>query len=121
MKTILVSILAGLLASNVLAQDKPAAPAAAPTPAATAPAAAPAPAAGASAAPAAAADEKAEVPDEQVLKEKKAQETEEGRKAAAAARAAEDKVRREELFKACVIRPVMTDEEIEACKKAYRA
>jgi hypothetical protein len=37
-----------------------------------------------------------------------------------AERAAEDRARREALFEKCVIRPVMTDDEIEACRLAYR-
>ena len=37
-----------------------------------------------------------------------------------AERAAEDKARREALFEKCVIRPVMTDDEIDACRLAYR-
>jgi hypothetical protein len=44
----------------------------------------------------------------------------EERRRMAAERAAEDKARREALFEKCVIRPVMTDDEIEACRLAYR-
>ena len=86
----------------------------------TAPAS-PAPAAAAPAAPAApAADDKA-AHTGKVLKEEKEKQAEEARRAAAAERAAAEKQHREELYKACVIQPVMTDEEIEACKKAYAA
>lgn len=60
-------------------------------------------------------------PDDQVLKDAQKQEQEEARRAAAAAKADEVRQRREELFKHCVIKPVMTDDEIEACKRAYRA
>ena len=67
------------------------------------------------------AEEKAAVPDDKVVTEAKKQEAEEARRAAAATRAAEEKDRREQLMKACIIKPVMTDDEIEACKKAYRA
>ena len=37
-----------------------------------------------------------------------------------AERAAEEKDRRDKLFEKCVIRPVMSDEDIEACRVAYR-
>ena len=37
-----------------------------------------------------------------------------------AERAAEAKERRDKLFEKCVIRPVMTDDDIEACRVAYR-
>jgi len=54
--------------------------------------------------------------------EKKAQaaEREQARRASEAERAKDYKLQLEELYKACVIKPVMSDEEIEACRRAYR-
>ena len=45
---------------------------------------------------------------------------EEERRRVVAERAAEEKDRRDKLFEKCVIRPVMSDEDIEACRVAYR-
>lgn len=100
MKKLLIALIAGTFAIASFAQDKPAAPAAA---------------------PAAPVTVQPVAPDDKVAQEAKQKEAEEARRAAAAERAAAEKQRIEELFKACVIKPVMTDEEIEACKKAYRA
>jgi hypothetical protein len=51
--------------------------------------------------------------------EKKAQE--EARRAAAQKKALDYQRYKDELMKQCVIKPVMTDEEINLCKKAYKA
>lgn len=102
MNKLLIAILAATFAIAALAQDKPAAPDAA---SAAAPPVTLQPVA----------------PDDKVTQEAKQKEAEEARRAAAADRAAAEKQRIEELFKACIIKPVMTDDEIEACKKAYRA
>jgi hypothetical protein len=59
--------------------------------------------------------------DEQALKQAQAEQRAAERKAAAAARAAAEKAHREALMKQCVIKPVMSDEEIQKCKAAYRA
>ena len=45
---------------------------------------------------------------------------EEERRRVLAERIAEEKDRRDKLFEKCVIRPVMSDEDIEACRVAYR-
>lgn len=101
MNKLLIAMIAGTFAIASFAQDKPAAPGAA-----------------SAAAPVTV---QPVAPDDKVAQEAKQKEAEEARRAAAAERAAAEKQRIEELFKACVIRPVMTDDEIEACKKAYRA
>jgi hypothetical protein len=44
----------------------------------------------------------------------------EERRRIVAERAAEEKDRRDKLFEKCVIRPVMSDDDIEACRVAYR-
>jgi hypothetical protein len=59
--------------------------------------------------------------DDKAAQEKAKAEREEQRRAAAEKKALDYKLYKEELFKQCVIRPVMTDDEIDACKKAYRA
>lgn len=59
--------------------------------------------------------------DDKAAQEKEKAEREEQRRAEADKRALDYKLYKEELFRQCVILPVMTDEQIDACKKAYRA
>jgi hypothetical protein len=59
--------------------------------------------------------------DDKAAQEKDKAEREEQRRAEAEKRALDYKLYKEELFRLCVIKPVMTDDEINACKKAYRA
>jgi hypothetical protein len=59
--------------------------------------------------------------DEQALKQAEAEQRAAERKAAAAAKAATEKAHREALMRQCIIKPVMSDEEIRKCKEAYRA
>ena len=59
--------------------------------------------------------------DDKAAQEKVNAEREEQRRAEAEKRALDYKLYKDELFRLCVIKPVMTDDEIDACKKAYRA
>jgi len=59
--------------------------------------------------------------DDKAAQEKDKAEREVQRRAEAEKRALDYKLYKEELFRLCVIKPVMTDDEIDACKKAYRA
>jgi hypothetical protein len=59
--------------------------------------------------------------DDKAAREKEKAEREEQRRAAAEKRTLDYKLYKEDLFKRCVIMPVMTDDEIDACKKAYKA
>jgi|SRR5712675_2775685 len=56
-----------------------------------------------------------------VDEEKERQERADQQRAAAEKRLLDYKLYKEELFKQCVILPVMSDDQIDACKKAYRA
>jgi len=87
----------------------------------------PAPAAAKSAAspanPATPAPEPDDELDAQIEQEREAmrkREAEEARRLAAEERVAAEKQRREDLLRRCVIRPVMTDADIDACRVAYR-
>jgi hypothetical protein len=57
---------------------------------------------------------------QQAQKEREKQDREEAARQAAAERAAQAKAEREALQAKCVIKPVMTDAEIEYCRQAYR-
>jgi hypothetical protein len=59
--------------------------------------------------------------DDKAAREKENAEREEQQRAAAEKRALDYKQYKEELFRQCTILPVMSDEQIDACKKAYRA
>jgi hypothetical protein len=59
--------------------------------------------------------------DDKAALEKEKADREEQRRVAAEKRALDYKFYKEELFKLCTIKPVMTDDEIGACKKAYKA
>ena len=59
--------------------------------------------------------------DDKAAQEKAAQDRADQQRAAAERRALDYKFYKEELFRQCVILPVMSDEQIDACKKAYRA
>ena len=71
--------------------------------------------------PPAAAEKETAVRDEAAVKTAQQQDHEAMRRAAEAERVKEQQRVRDELMKLCVIKPVMTDDEINACKKAYRA
>ena len=58
---------------------------------------------------------------DKAAQEKEQQERAEQQRAAADKRLLDYKLYKEELFKQCVILPVMSDDQIDACKKAYRA
>ena len=70
-------------------------------------------------APQAPADDQQAAMDAEAQK-KAAEEREQARRAAQADREKDYKLQLEELYKACAIKPVMSDEEIEACRRAYR-
>jgi hypothetical protein len=59
--------------------------------------------------------------DDKAAQEKETQDRADQQRAAAEKRTLEYKLYKEELFKQCVILPVMSDDQIDACKKAYRA
>ena len=59
--------------------------------------------------------------DDKAAQEKEKTERAEQQRAAAEKRALDYKQYKEELFRQCTILPVMSDEQIDACKKAYRA
>jgi hypothetical protein len=59
--------------------------------------------------------------DEKAAQEREKAERGEQQRAAAEKRALDYKLYKEELFRQCTILPVMSDEQIDACKKAYRA
>ena len=69
--------------------------------------------------PAPAAQQSASVQEEK--KQPSAEEREQARKATEAERVKERERARDELMKLCIIKPVMSDDEINACKKAYKA
>jgi hypothetical protein len=58
--------------------------------------------------------------DDAQKKKAEAEEREQARRASEVERQREYKFQLEELYKACTIKPVMSDEEIEACRRAYR-
>jgi hypothetical protein len=59
--------------------------------------------------------------DDKAAQEKEKQDRADELRAAADKRALDYKLYKEELFRQCVILPVMSDAQIDACKKAYRA
>jgi hypothetical protein len=59
--------------------------------------------------------------DDKAAQEKEKQDRADQQRAAADKRALDYKLYKEELFRQCVILPVMSDDQIDACKKAYRA
>jgi hypothetical protein len=59
--------------------------------------------------------------DDKLALEKERADREEQQRAAAEKRTLDYKLYKEELFRQCTILPVMSDEQIDACKKAYRA
>lgn len=59
--------------------------------------------------------------DDKAAQEQEKTDREERQRAAAEKKALDYKLYKEELFRLCVIKPVMTDDEINACKKAYKA
>ena len=59
--------------------------------------------------------------EEEAAKKKEAAERERERRIAEVERQREKERIRDELYKACVIKPVMSDAEIEACRRAYRS
>ena len=59
--------------------------------------------------------------DDKAAQEKEKQDRADELRAAADKRALDYKLYKEELFRQCVILPVMSDDQIDACKKAYRA
>ena len=59
--------------------------------------------------------------DDKAAQERAQAERAEQQRAAAEKRALDYKQYKEELFRQCTILPVMSDEQIDACKKAYRA
>ena len=60
-------------------------------------------------------------PDEATLKAKEADERDQTRRQAETERVKELQRIRDELFQKCMIKPVMTDQEIEDCRRAYKA
>jgi hypothetical protein len=71
--------------------------------------------------PGAFAQDKAPPIDDKAAQEQEKQAREAERRAAAEKRALDYQRYKDELMKKCVIKPVMTDDEIELCKKAYKA